>query len=103
MAYGRGKGFDYFVGEVVNINSPYQDGSVQVRAYGIDDDKIKLPDEHLRWYKVLMPVTHAQVAGAGGIHGLQKGSVVMCMYLDDSEQIPIVLGTLTSSGKELAQ
>ena len=47
-----------------------------------------------------MPVTHAQVGGQGGIHGLLKGSVVMCMYLDDSEQIPIILGTLTSSGKD---
>jgi hypothetical protein len=98
MAYGRGKGFNYFVGEVVNIRSPYQDGSVQVRAYGIDDDKAKLPDDKLRWYKILMPVTHAQIGGSGGIHGLQKGSVVLCMYLDDAEQIPIVLGTLTSSG-----
>jgi len=102
MAYGRGKGFNYFIGEVVNVNSPYQDGTVQVRAYGIEDDITKIPDENLRWYKVLMPVTHAQVNGQGGIHGMLKGTVVMCMYLDDSEQIPIILGTLTSSGKELA-
>lgn len=96
--YGRGKGFNYFIGEVVNIDSPYQDGTVQVRAYGLEDDTSKISDEGLRWYKVLMPVTHAQIAGAGGIHGLQKGSVVMCIYLDDHEQIPMVIGVLTSAG-----
>jgi hypothetical protein len=100
MDYGRGKGFNYFIGEVVNVNSPYQDGTVQVRAYGLEDDKSKIPDEHLRWYKVLMPVTHAQIAGSGGIHALQKGSVVMCIYLDEAEQIPMIIGTLTSSGRE---
>jgi len=101
MDYGRGKGFNYFIGEVVNIISPYQDGSVQVRAYGIEDDKTKIPDKNLRWYKVLMPVTHSQTLGSGGIHSLQKGAVVMCMYLDEAEQIPMVLGTITSSGKKV--
>jgi hypothetical protein len=46
-----------------------------------------------------MPVTHAQVTGSGGMHRLQKGSKVLCMHLDDGEQIPIILFTLTSSGK----
>ena len=100
MAYGRGRGFNYFIGEVVSVNSPYQDGSVKVRAYGTEDDKSKIPDEALRWYKVLMPVTHAQIKGSGGTHNLMKGSVVMCIYLDDYEQIPMVIGVVTSSGKE---
>lgn len=99
-SYGRGKGFNHFVAEVVNINSPYQDGSVQCRAYGVEDNTSAIPDEKLRWYKVAMPVTSGQSSGSSGLHNLQKGSKVLCMYLDDDEQIPIVLWTLTSSGKE---
>jgi hypothetical protein len=102
MAYARGRGFNYFIGEVVSVDSPYQDGTVKVRAYGTEDDKTKIPDESLRWYKVLMPTTHAQLPGSGGIHGLLRGSVVMCIYLDDNEQIPMVIGTITSSGKPAA-
>lgn len=97
-SYGRGKGFNYFIGEVVNIDSPYQDGSCQVRAYGIEDDKEAIPDDKLRWYKLLMPPTHGQVKNSGGSHGLQKGSRVMCIFADDDEQIPMVIGTLTSTG-----
>lgn len=97
-SYGRGKGFNYFIGEVVNIDSPYQDGSCQVRAYGIEDDKEAIPDDKLRWYKLLMPPTHGQVKNSGGSHGLQKGSRVMCIFADDDEQIPMIIGTLTSTG-----
>lgn len=96
--YGRGKGFNYFIGEVVNIDSPYQDGSCQVRAYGIEDDKEAIPDDKLRWYKVLMPPTHGQVKNSGGSHSLQRGSRVMCIFADDDEQIPMIIGTLTSTG-----
>lgn len=99
-SYGRGRGFNYFIGEVVSVDSPYQDGSVKVRAYGTEDDTSKLPDSALRWYKVLMPVTHAQLPGQGGIHGLLKGSVVMCIYLDDFEQIPMVIGVITLPDKK---
>lgn len=98
MNYGHGRGFNYFIGKVVNINSPYQDGTVQVRAYGIEDDTNAIPDSNLRWYKVLMPVTHAQISGQGGTHGLMVGTQVLCVYMDDAEQIPMVLGVLSSSG-----
>ena len=96
---GRGKGFEYFIGEVVNIDSPHLDGSVQVRAYGLEDNTSAIPDDKLRWYKVLMPVTHGQVRGSGSMHNMQKGTKVLCMFLDDHEQIPIVLGTLTPDAK----
>lgn len=98
--YGRGKGFNYFIGEVVNIDSPYQDGSCQVRAYGIEDDKEAIPDDKLRWYKLLMPPTHGQVKNSGGSHALQRGSKVMCIFADDDEQIPMIVGTLTSTGPQ---
>lgn len=100
-AYGRGKGFNYFVGKVVDIDSPYQDGSVRVRAFGTQDNTSAIPDDKLRWYKILMPVTAGQVPGAAASHNLQKDSVVLCMYLDDNEQIPMVLGVLTSAGSIL--
>lgn len=99
-SYGRGKGFNFFVGEVVNIDSPYQDGSCQVRAYGIEDDKESIPDDKLRWYKILMPATHGQIKNSGGSHGLQKGTKVMCIFADDDEQIPMIIGTLTSTGPD---
>lgn len=97
--YARGK-FNTFIAEVVNIDSPQQDGSVQCRAYGIEDNTSAIPDEKLRWYKVLMPVTSGQVPGAAGIHNLQKGSVVVCQFYDDYEQIGVVHGVLSSSGRE---
>ena len=95
--YGRGRG-NHFIGEIINIDSPYQDGSCQVRAYGLDDDKEKMPDDKLRWYKIMSPVSHGQVSGSGGSHGMQKGTKVVCIFMDDDEQIPIIIGTLTSSG-----
>lgn len=96
--YGRGKGFNFFIAEVTDIDSPYQDGSVRCRAYGTEDNTSAIPDDKLRWYKTAMPVTSGQVSGAAGIHNMQKGTKALCMYADDDEQIPIVLFTLTSSG-----
>lgn len=98
--YGRGKGFNYFVGTVVDIDSPYQDGSCRVRAHGTQDNTQAIPDDSLRWAKIVMPVTAGQVAGAAASHNLQKGSTVLCIYADGGEQIPIILGVLTSSGKD---
>lgn len=94
------KRVSYFVGEVVDVDSPYQDGSVRVRAYGLEDDKSAIPDDKLRWYKVLMPVTHGQVLGSAGSHNMLPGTKVLCMFLDAHEQIPIVLGTLTATRKD---
>lgn len=96
--YGRGKGFNHFIAEVTDIDSPYQDGSVRCRAYGTEDNTSAIPDDKLRWYKVGMSSEAGQVGGASSIHNLQKGSKVVCVYMDDDEQIPFVAWTLTSSG-----
>lgn len=96
MKYGNGM----MIGEVVNINSPYQDGSVQVRIHGLEDDKDKIPDDKLRWHKSMMPVTHGQTPGSGGTHNMQKGSKVIVVFFDQGDQqIPVIMGTLTSSGE----
>ena len=87
------------IGEIKNIDSPYQDGSVQVRIHGLEDDEQKIPDSALRWHKVMMPVTHGQMPGSGGSHNLQKGTKVICVFFDEGHnQIPVVIGTLTSTG-----
>jgi hypothetical protein len=96
-SYGRGRQ-NFFQGEIVNIDSPYQDGSCQIRIYGLEDDKNAIPDDKLRWAKCLMPVTHGQIGGSGGTHGLQKGSKVMGMFVDEDEQIPIIMGAWSSTG-----
>lgn len=88
------------IGEIVNVASPYQDGSCQVRIHGLEDDKDKIPDDKLRWHKVMTPVTHGQTPGSGGTHNLQKGSKVICVFFDHGDQqIPVIIGTLTSSGE----
>jgi hypothetical protein len=100
MAYGSGGKHGMMIGEVVNIDSPYQDGSCQVRIHGLEDDKQKIPDDKLRWHKTMMPVTHGQTPGSGGSHGLQKGSKVICVFFDQGDQqIPVIIGSLTSTGK----
>lgn len=92
-------GSNMMIGEIVNIDSPYQDGSCQIRIHGLEDDKQKIPDEKLRWAKCMTPVTHGQTPGSGGSHNLQKGSKVICMFFDQGDQqIPVIIGTLTSSG-----
>lgn len=92
-------GSSHMIGKVVNIVSPYQDGSCQVRIFGLEDDEQKIPDDKLRWAKILMPVTHGQSPGSSGSHGLQKGSTVTITFFDHGDQqIPIITGVLTSTG-----
>lgn len=98
MSNKNGNGM--MIAEITRIDSPYQSGEVQMRIHGLEDDKDKIPDEKLRWAKVMMPVTHGQTPGSGGSHNLQKGSQVICVFFDHGDmQIPVILGVLTSSGE----
>src|SRR5665213_588308 len=93
-------GSSFLIGEVTDINSPYQSGECRVRLYGIEDDKQKIPDSALRWHKVMSPVSAGQTPGSGATHNLQKGSKVIVIFFDQGEnQIPVIIGTLSSSGE----
>ena len=98
QAYGVGRGINYWFGEIVSVDSPYQGGEVQVRIHGIQDDKGAIPDENLRWARMMHPVTSAQMHGSGSSHRLIVGTTVMGIFMDEDEQMPLILGTMGASG-----
>jgi hypothetical protein len=89
---------DFWVGEINSIESEYQGGEVRVRVYGYQDNTAAIPDDALRWARVMFPTTHAQLQGAGGTHGMLKGTKVIGIWLDEERQVPLILGTVGASG-----
>lgn len=86
-----------FIAEVVDpASDKSQRGDVKIRVPGSQD---KIADTDLRQAQMMFPSTNPINSKVGGpVTGIQKGSMVIGLYLDDG-QIPIILGTLGSSGK----
>ena len=95
-------GFNWWIGQVEadGGKSTEKDelgaNRVKVRILGYHDKSKKvLPSEKLPWATVMMPATHPQKGGAGGVHQLVKNCWVVGFFMDGaSAQIPIVLGTI---------
>ena len=74
-------------------------GRVQLRVYGIHDDEENIKDEHLPWAMPIQPITSAATNRIGIIPtGMVVGSRVLCCFLDDERQHPVILGTYARSG-----
>lgn len=86
-----------FTGCVENRQDPLKIGRCQVRIVGLHtDDKTLLPTEDLPWAYPMQPVTSAAVSGIGQSPvGPVPGTWVVIMFRDpDSQQMPIMLGTI---------
>lgn len=90
----------WFYGRVENVEDPIPVGRAQVRIYGVHEmDKTILPDQFLPWFSIMTPATGANDPGGVGRSptGLQKGSEVMGISLDDSYTDGRILFTWSSS------
>lgn len=75
-------------------------GDVQIRVDVDQDDDKKLKDEDLRWGRCVYPVTKAQHKGLGtGGSAIIPGCRVFGFYIDSDRQIPMILGTMNTTGK----
>ena len=84
-----------FYGVVEDRHDPMKIGRVRVRIHGIhtaDKKLIATPD--LPWAQVLLPTTSAGMSGFGTQHGLVEGSTVFGFFRDESQQNPIITGTV---------
>lgn len=83
---------NYNWGIVVSIKDPAQAQRVKVRLYGIYDN---VPDDDLPWCPILRSATDALTFNIGkSSHNLMEGTQVLCGWLDDNFQQPIVLGSV---------
>lgn len=77
-------------GLVENVDDPIKAQRVQVRIYGYYDN---LSADELPWCQVLRSATDTLTFGVGkSSHELVPGSQVLCGWLDQNFQQPIVLG-----------
>lgn len=81
---------DLVWGLVEDVDDPIKAQRVQVRIYGYYDN---LNKDELPWCQILRSATDALTFGNGkSSHELVAGSQVLCAWLDQNYQQPIVLG-----------
>lgn len=86
----------FHTGCVENRNDPLKLGRCQVRIVGLHtEDKTILPTDELPWAYPLIPITSATISGIGrSPTGVVQGSWVLCIFLDDDKQQPVMIGTI---------
>ncbi len=89
----------FWMGVVVNVMDPDQEGRVQVRIHGLHDDETNIPNDMLPWSKPSQPVTSAahNKIGTSAV-GAVVGTSVFGMFLDADQQYPIHIGTIAKAG-----
>jgi hypothetical protein len=84
-------------GIVEDIDDPKQLGRVRVRVFGIHThDKSLIPTNSLPWASVQQPTTSAANSGIGQNPKLLNGTLVTVVFMDESMQMPLVLGSVPS-------
>jgi hypothetical protein len=90
----------FWMGIIENNNDPLKLGRCQVRIMGIhtenkgDTSKVNyIPTEDLPWAQVMFPVSSPNISGQCDFMVPKNGSVVVCVFIDPEQQIPIILGT----------
>lgn len=92
--------FNWFIGEVLDINDTVLYSRVKVRAYGYYDETV--PKEDLPWATVLLPNTSASKAGVSSTHGLLVGSWVVGFFRDGpSAQDPVIIGSIPTQTNDV--
>ncbi len=89
----------FWMGVVVNVMDPDQEGRVQVRIHGLHDDETNIPNSALPWSKPSQPITSAahNKIGTSAV-GAVVGTSVFGMFLDEDQQYPIHIGTVAKAG-----
>lgn len=83
-----------WTGVVVNRDDPLKAGRVQVRIYGIHDDKTNVPDKSLPWVYPEMHVGSASLNHTGvSPTGVLVGSTVGGYFADKDMNVPVYTGT----------
>ena len=82
---------DIKFGLVKDINDPEKLGRAKVNVYGIHDN---IETKDLAWNMVLMPSTNPAKGGVGSSTNLLVGTLVAGIFLDNSMQEFLVMGTL---------
>lgn len=85
-------------------------GRLRVRVHGLHtENKQELATTDLPWAYVLNPIQSASISGIGFAPvGCVTGTTVVLTFLDDYEQVPLVLGTIvgipmTQSAQKLSE
>jgi len=86
----------WFVGKVISINDPLEQGRVRVRIYGVHTSDItQIEEKDLPWAQVVVPITDGGVSGIGTNIGIKNGAQVFGIFLDgQNSQLPLVLGSI---------
>lgn len=87
---------EIYVGCCENRLDPLKMGRCQVRIMGLHTaDKTILPTDELPWAYPMMPINSASISGIGwSPTGVVQGSWILCTFLDEDLQQPIMLGTI---------
>ena len=88
---------NFYIGVIEDRQDPKEMGRVRVRVLGLhSDDRVNdVPINMLPWSMVVHPANASSTSG--GISQLVEGTWVLVMYLDETMQDPIVLGSLPST------
>lgn len=86
----------FYSGIVENRSDPLQLGRCQVRIVGLHThDKSQLPTNELPWAMPVQPIVSSAMNGIGYTPlGPVEGTTVIIMFADESQQQPIMLGTV---------
>lgn len=85
-----------YTGVVESRDDPMKLGRCRVRIIGVHtEDKSILPTENLPWAMPMLPITSASMNGIGHAPvGPVPGSHVSIIFMDESMQTPIMVGTI---------
>lgn len=94
--------FHWFLAVVEDINDPDKSGRIAIRNLEEQKTLPKNDPKELLWADVLMPPTGPNIIGLGrSPTGLEKGSHVLCFYMDPKKKkYPVILGSLGSYDSE---
>ena len=87
-----GDNFRWFIGVVVNINDPLKLDRVKVRIPGKHSKGPEILDKDLPWAIVSQSTSAGNRNGAST--GLSGGEWVIGFYLDEDEQLPVIMQVL---------
>lgn len=85
--------FIWFMGEVVDVNDPTENGRVKVKIHGKHTIENEITKEQLPWAMVASPTSSASTVEIGTLpHALIVGSQIIGFFTDGkAEQVPMVL------------
>jgi len=84
-----------WTGVVVSRDDPLKGGAIQVRIFGVHDDKVNIPDNQLPWAGPKASINSASINHIGtSPTGVMVGSTVSGEWADAQQTIPVFTGTI---------